>query len=134
MSSYASSASSRGSTPSGSPTRAMSIASRTSTSTHRPSFSYSASTTTNLADPYGSCVGYASRRSTDRPSAYISDADLFGDDSDEAWLSEPPPPPRQAEAWLARPLLPPVVAVKPRSCRTEPKKKRRSSSGTSKKE
>ncbi|KAI5363175.1 hypothetical protein Slin14017_G068560 [Septoria linicola] len=129
MSSYTSS---RGSTPSTSPTRAMSIASRYS---HRDSFSSgTTSTTSNLADPYSSCTGYASRLWSGRPSAYISDADLFGDDEDEHYLSEPPPPPRQAEAWLARPLLPPVVPIKPRSCRTEPKKERRSSSGASKKE
>jgi len=53
--------------------------------------------------------------STELPSAYITDADLFGDlsvDDDEPYLSEPPAPPRPAEVWFLQPLLPPVVNVK----------------------
>ncbi|KAF7196605.1 hypothetical protein HII31_01975 [Pseudocercospora fuligena] len=129
-----SSTSSRGSTPSTSPCRTITSRSSSNASAHRDSFSSTTSST--FSNPYSSCA-YASwpagsdLKKTSRPSAYVSDEDLFGDD-DEAYLSEPPPPPRSAEVWLARPLLPPVNPIKPRKCVTEPKKKRSSSSGSSK--
>ncbi|SMR61763.1 unnamed protein product [Zymoseptoria tritici ST99CH_3D1] len=86
----------------------------------------------SISNPYSSCA-YSSWQSSSsgHKSAYVSDEDLWGND-DEAYLSEPPPPPRSAEVWLARPLLPPVVPIKPRRCSTEPKKERRSSSTSSK--
>ncbi|KXS97279.1 hypothetical protein AC578_4578 [Pseudocercospora eumusae] len=96
--------------------------------------SFSSTTCSTFSNPYSSCA-YASwpagsdLKKTSRPSAYVSDEDLFGDD-DEAYLSEPPPPPRSAEVWLARPLLPPVNPIKPRKCITEAKKKRSSSSAS----
>lgn len=54
------------------------------------------------------------RHSFAKPSAYISDEDLFGED-DAPYLSEPPAPPRPAEAHLAQPLLPPVTKPRRRS-------------------
>jgi len=69
-----------------------------------------------------------SNSSSDLPSAYVSDLDLFADilslddnyhdddeDMDEPYLSEPPAPPRPAEVWLAQPLLPPVLTPRRRS-------------------
>ncbi|EME78531.1 uncharacterized protein MYCFIDRAFT_183913 [Pseudocercospora fijiensis CIRAD86] len=127
-----SSASSRGSTPSTSPCRTITSLSSSNGSAHRDSFSSTASST--FSNPYSSCA-YASwpagsdLKKPSRPSAYVSDEDLFGD-SDEAYLSEPPPPPRSAEVWMARPLLPPVNPIKPRKCITEPRKKRGPSSAS----
>jgi len=59
------------------------------------------------------------KRSFEMPSAYVSDEDLFGDD-DAPYLSEPPPPPRPAAAYLAQPLLPPVVRPRQRSVVLKP--------------
>ncbi|CZT25034.1 uncharacterized protein RCC_10762 [Ramularia collo-cygni] len=102
---------------------AMTLSSSCSSS-RRESFN-SAMTT---ADPYSTC-GYSmwATSTSGKPSAYVSDEDLFGND-DEAYLSEPPPPPRSAEVWMARPLLPPVVQYKPNACSTQAKKKRHSNS------
>ncbi|KAK3067374.1 hypothetical protein LTR53_015793 [Teratosphaeriaceae sp. CCFEE 6253] len=57
------------------------------------------------------------RRSFGTPSAYVSDEDLYGDfgDEDLPYLNVAPPPPRPAEAYLARPLLPPVTKPSRRS-------------------
>ena len=63
------------------------------------------------------------RNSFELPSAYISDEDLFGDDS-LGYLSEPPPPPRPEEAFMARPLLPPCVETRRRSSGYHPKVKK----------
>lgn len=73
--------------------------------------------------PYASAMR---RHSIERPSAYVSDAELLGvaDLDDVPFMSEPPPPPRPAEVWLARPLLPPA-ASQPRR-RTPPSRKARS--------
>lgn len=69
------------------------------------------------------------RHSSDMPSAYVSDEDLYGDD-DKPYLSEPPPPPRSAEVWLAKPLLPPVVSTARRRSSSS-KKSKKSSTGVS---
>ena len=103
--------SSRGSTPSTSPSSrpinisSMSRSSPTDITSTRPSL-YSSNST---YQPFGTCLR---RPSNERPSAYVSDEDLLGAD-DVQCLREAPPPPRPAEMWLARPLLPPVEC-KPR--------------------
>ncbi|KAF2482970.1 hypothetical protein BDY17DRAFT_310056 [Neohortaea acidophila] len=74
------------------------------------------SPTTNSASHEYSSSMLNKSNSTSRPSAYVSDEDLLGDDEVEC-LREAPPPPRTAEHWtagVARPLLPPVVMSKPR--------------------
>ncbi|KAH9830245.1 hypothetical protein Tdes44962_MAKER09066 [Teratosphaeria destructans] len=76
------------------------------------------------AHDFSSCIR---KRSFDTPSAYISDEDLFGEDNVQ-YLREPPAPPRSAEAYLARPLLPPVV--KPRRRSVSLKSERRTSEGS----
>lgn len=77
-------------------------------------------TTTHVLDfPSSSLRRYSFKL----PSAYISDEDLFGDDT-LGYLSEPPPPPRPAEAFLARPLLPPCVETRRRSSGHEHKLKK----------
>jgi hypothetical protein len=97
--------SSRGSTPSSSP---ISIASRSS------SFSFASlgpnyNSTPTACQPFSSSL--MRRPSNERPSAYVSDDDLLGAD-DAPYMRHAPSPPRPAEMWLARPLLPPVNNTK----------------------
>lgn len=81
---------------------------------------------TTQSSHYSSCA-YPSWPSK-RPSAYISDEDLFGDD-DAPRLSEPPAPPRPAEMWaVAQPLLPPVTQSRRRSSTHHHRKHSKSSS------
>lgn len=71
--------------------------------------------------PTGTSLGYRNA-----PSSFISDADLFGDFSDEEscpYLTEAPAPPRQPPMAQAFPVLPPLYAQK------KPKSERRRSSG-----
>lgn len=61
-----------------------------------------------------------------RPSAYISDADLWGVDAEEVpVLREAPSPPRSAEQWLAQPILPPTSPSPRRRMNSSPNKKLR---------
>lgn len=95
--------SSRGSTPSTSPSQPIMIGSSKSGA------SYSASrpnpfSSTSTYQPFNSSMR---RPSSERPSAYVSDEDLFGADTCQ-YLKNAPPPPRPVEAWCARPLLPPL--------------------------
>jgi len=57
------------------------------------------------------------------PSAYISDDDLFGAD-DAPYMREAPLPPRPAEAYLVRPLLPSVPKPRRRSSNHSQKAKK----------
>jgi hypothetical protein len=80
----------------------------------------SSSSSSRSSHDFSSSTQY--KRSFDKVSAYISDEDLFGDDS-SPYLSEPPAPPRPAEAFLAQPLLPPVTKPRRRSSSTHSKGK-----------
>lgn len=92
--------SSRGSTPSSSP---ISIASRSSSLSLASS---SFCSTPSACQPFSSSMRRPSNN--ERPSAYVSDDDLLGAD-DAPFMRSAPAPPRPAEMWLARPLLPPVT-------------------------
>ena len=93
--------SSRGSTPSSSP---ISIASRSS-SLSLASLGPNYNSTPTACQPFNSST--MRRPSNERPSAYVCDDDLLGAD-DAPYMRQAPSPPRPAEMWLARPLLPPV--------------------------
>ncbi|KAI7333306.1 hypothetical protein KC315_g4272 [Hortaea werneckii] len=57
--------------------------------------------------------GYSScnqRKRSYTVSSYLSDEDLFGDDN-VPYFNEAPSPPRSAEAYLAKPLLPPATKL-----------------------
>lgn len=76
--------------------------------------------------PSGSAFqGFSSRR----PSAHVSDEDLFGDD-DVVPLREAPPPPRPAEMWAwaaAQPVLPFAARTRRRRPSAMPRKESNSS-------
>ncbi|OQO09340.1 hypothetical protein B0A48_04738 [Cryoendolithus antarcticus] len=94
--------SSRSSTPSTSPSQPinMSTSSR-STSSSKANMYYSS---TVSYQPFTTSLR---RPSSERPSSYVSDEDLLGADECK-YLKKAPLPPRPAEAWCARPLLPPL--------------------------
>lgn len=137
--SYGSTTSAQGATPSTSPSSSypMKIGFSTPASCVVSTIDDFSAVSMSRSSSQSSNCGYASFGSalysaaSTKPTAYVSDEDLFGDDGD-AYLSEPPPAPRSAEAWLAKPLLPPVHAVQPRRSSTatsssSSKQRRRSS-------
>ena len=135
-SSYASTSSKSTSTsPSTSPSSARSIQIGFTPSGTDALLDIFPSASSSQSAQYSTCTAYPSwpsgsalkKATSRRPSAYLSDEDLFGDD-DVPYMSDPPPEPRSAQVWaMAQPLLPPVTATRRRSSGHKEKKHRKSS-------
>ena len=133
--------SSRNSTPSTSPSTSVSMprsiqigfspaGTRAAVDIYTSSKSQSSKYST-CAYPSWPCGRVLEKATDRRPSAYISDEDLFGDDT-APYMISPPAPPRPAEAhWaMAQPLLPSVTTARRRSSGYSQRKHRKSSTSS----